>query len=57
VNKKPATIRNQESRARKRERGLIRCEVQIYAEDRDAVYEFVAILRAKRQTATQEQPQ
>jgi hypothetical protein len=56
MSKSIAATRMQESRQRKRERGLIRCEVQVFEEDRDAVYEFAAILRAKRQTQTESMP-
>lgn len=56
MNKKPATIRNQESRARKKERGVIRTEVKVFEEDRDAVHEYAAILYAKRLMLKQEQP-
>lgn len=52
---KPATVRNQESRARKRDRGMVRTEVTVHADDRDALHEFAAILNAKRQIHQQDQ--
>jgi outer membrane protein TolC len=48
MSKSIAAIRNAESRQRKQKRGLIRTEVQVFEEDRDAVHEYAAILRAKK---------
>lgn len=56
MTRKPAVVRNRESRERKRCHGLIRTEVQVYEQDRDAVHAYAAKLRAKRQPKHQDQP-
>lgn len=55
MTKSIAAVRNAECRRRKRERGVIRTEVQVFEEDRDSVHEYAAILRAKRLALKQEQ--
>jgi hypothetical protein len=57
MTKKPATVRNQESRQRKKDRGLTRTEVLVYEEDRDAVHAYAAALRAARQPEHQDHQQ
>jgi hypothetical protein len=57
MTRKPATVRNQESRQRKKDRGLTRTEVLVYEEDRDAVHAYAAALRAARQPEHQDHQQ
>jgi hypothetical protein len=52
-----AAVRNEKSRQRKRDRGLIRTEVEVYEEDREKLHEFAAILRTKREIQQQDRQQ